>query len=45
MAINATMIYQYKWPTKNLYIYTMKLKYGLEDWLWYSESIGVGLNA
>jgi len=44
MATNVTMTYQYKWPSNNLYVYTMKLKYELEDLLWYSELIGVDLN-
>jgi len=43
MATNATMKYQYKWPTYNLCIYPIKLKYGLKDSLWYSELIGVDL--
>jgi len=44
MAINATMIRQYKWPPNNLYVYPMKLKYVLEDSLWNGESIGVDLD-
>jgi len=43
MATNATMTHQYKWPPNNLYVYPIKLKYGLEDSLQYSESIGVDL--
>jgi len=45
MATNATMTHQYKWPHNNLYIYPMKLKYGLKDSLWNGESIGVDLDA
>jgi len=45
MATNAMMACQYKWPPNNLNVYPMKLKYGLEDSLWNSESIGVDLDA
>ena len=31
MVTNATMTCQYKWPPNNLYVYPMKLKYGLKD--------------
>jgi len=44
MAANATTTHQYKWPSNNLYVYPMKLKYGLEDLLWNNESIGVDLD-
>jgi len=44
MATNAMMTHQYKWPPNNLYVYLIKLKYGLEDSLWNSESIGVDLD-
>jgi len=44
MATDAVMTHQYKYPPNNLYAYTMKLKYQLEDSLWYSEPIGAGLN-
>jgi len=44
MGTNATMTHQYKWPPNNFYVYPMLLKYGLEDSLWYIESIGVDLN-
>jgi len=41
MATNAMMAHQYRWTPNNLYVYPMKLKYGLEDLLWNSEPIGV----
>jgi len=44
MATNVMMTRQYKWPPNNLYDYPIKLKYGLEDSLWNSESIGVDLD-
>jgi len=44
MDTNTTMTSQYKWPPNNFYIYPMKLKYGLEDLIWNSESIGVDLD-
>jgi len=44
MATNTTMTRKYKWPTNNLYVYPMKLKYGLEDSLWNGELIGVDLD-
>jgi len=44
MATNAMMTRQYKWPFNNLYVYPMKVKYGLEDSLWNSELIGADLN-
>jgi len=44
MATNAMITHQYKWPPNDLYVYLMKLKYGLEDSLWYSEPISIDLN-
>jgi len=44
MVTNAMMTCQYKWPPNNLCVYPMKLKYGLEDSLWNSESIGEDLD-
>jgi len=41
MVTNAMMTTQYKWPPNNLNVDPMKLKYGLKDLLWNSESIGV----
>jgi len=41
MATNVMMALQYKWPPNNLYVYPMKLKNGLEDLLWNSQSIGI----
>jgi len=45
MTTNAMIMHQYIWLPNNLYFYPMKLKYGLgEDLLWYSKSIGIGIN-
>jgi len=45
MATNATMTRQYKSPPNNLYVYPIKLKYGLEDSKWNGDSIGIDLDA
>jgi len=44
MAANAMMTHHYKCPPNNFYVHPMKLKYGLEDSLWYSELIDIDLN-